>query len=82
MIEPKEEDIGKKVIYKQHWDDYGQRWEIGKVTSFNEHYVFVQYYGDNHSKSTKKQDLTWFDKDAMHKGVSNIYNLIRLGEEW
>ena len=53
MIEPTEEDIGRKVIY------YGYEEEHGVITSFNDVTVFVRYGDDSHSKSTSREDLEY-----------------------
>jgi len=50
MIKVKPEDIGRKVRYKN---------EFGKITSFNDTFVFVQYGTDKHSKATNPKDLFW-----------------------
>jgi hypothetical protein len=58
MIEPTQEDIGRKVIYT------GNRYpggliEEGVITSFNEHAVFVRYGKEVGSKATSREDLEW-----------------------
>lgn len=55
MINPKKEDIGKIVYYKQGTQEY----EFGIITSFNDSYIFVMYDGDIHSKATRREDLEW-----------------------
>ena len=56
MIDPKQTDIGRAVSCVGHFS--GER-EYGRITSFNEHYVFVKYNGDEHSKATHRQHLEW-----------------------
>ncbi len=59
MINPKEEDIGRTVIYKSsHWASNNPP-ETGIITSFNEYVVFVRYGSDKHSKATLKADLSY-----------------------
>jgi hypothetical protein len=58
MIDPKDTDIGKAVIYTGNRYP-GGKLEFGFITSFNEHCVFVRYHGDNHSKATSRTDLEW-----------------------
>jgi hypothetical protein len=56
MIEPSIEDVGRHVIYT---DRPGGKVEQGVITSFSEHYVFVRYGADVHSKATRRIDLQW-----------------------
>lgn len=64
MIEPKLEDIGRAVIYKQPHLPKG---ESGVITSFNKYYVFVRYGSDIQSKGTYRRHLSWAGKDpAVH----------------
>ena len=56
MIYPTEDDIDKTVVYT---GNYGGPLEVGKITSFNEGRVFVQYKGGCTSKSTRREDLEW-----------------------
>lgn len=55
MIEPTSKHIGCKVVYR---NGLGQ-FEDGVITSFNDHYVFVRYGADAHSKATRREDLQW-----------------------
>ena len=58
MIKPAQEDIGRKVIYNAHHD--GAPDEYGRITSFNESFVFVRYnpHSDT-SQATSREDLRW-----------------------
>ena len=56
MIEPTQEDIGRKVAYTGH---HGSPSEEGVITSFNEAYVFVRYGSKCHSEATVRSDLEW-----------------------
>jgi len=58
MIEPKEKDIGRKVIYNAGHP--GAEDEYGRITSFNDGVVFVRYnpHGDT-SQATSREDLRW-----------------------
>lgn len=59
MINPKEEDIGRTVIYQsRHWAANNSI-ETGVITSFNEHVVFVKYGSDKQSKATLRWDLNY-----------------------
>lgn len=54
MIDPKQTDVGRGVIYQGgHPDDR----EVGVITSFNEHVVFVRY--GRKVQATSREDLTW-----------------------
>jgi hypothetical protein len=58
MINPTQNDIGRIVIYT------GNRWsgakpDVGVITSFTDHAVFVRYGAERHSKATSRGDLEW-----------------------
>ena len=55
MINPTENDIGRKVIYCGY---AGER-EDGIVTSFNDAFVFVRYGSGTTSAATKREQLEW-----------------------
>jgi hypothetical protein len=56
MIEPKENDIGRKVVYR---DRYGWKVEEGVITSFNDTNVFIRFGDDTGSKGTQRENLDW-----------------------
>jgi hypothetical protein len=58
MIEPKETDIGRLVVYTGNRYPGGKP-ELGHITSFNAYCVFVRYGDDKGSKATSRQDLEW-----------------------
>lgn len=58
MIEPTIDDIGRHVIYVGR-NHYGGKADQGVITSFSEHYVFVRYGAETHSKATRRVDLEW-----------------------
>jgi hypothetical protein len=60
MINPITNDIGRRVVYTGNRYPGGQP-EVGCITSFNDHAIFVRYGDDKHSKATKRQDLEWAD---------------------
>lgn len=53
MIEPTKADIGRLVIYR------GQDREEGRITSFNDQYVFVRYGRASNGVATSRKDLEW-----------------------
>lgn len=55
MIEPRKNDIGRKVIYRQGHSLQ----EEGIITSFNNSGVFVRYGNNTGSQSTRREDLEW-----------------------
>jgi hypothetical protein len=57
MIEPKQSDIGRKVIYRVH---SAQAVE-GVITHFNEKYVFVRFGKEEKSVVTTQDELEWKD---------------------
>lgn len=59
MINPKEGDIGRTVIYQSsHWANKLPK-EKGIIVSFNDLVVFVRYGADKQSKVTLRWDLTY-----------------------
>lgn len=56
MIAPTEKDIGRRVIYRSPGGDIV---EEGWVVVLNNHFVFVRYRGDQYTKATRRQDLSW-----------------------
>ena len=62
MVDPKEEDIGRSVIYTGNRYP-GGKVEEGVITSFNAHTVFVRYGSDKGSKGTSRTDLEFANVD-------------------
>jgi hypothetical protein len=60
-------DIGRRVIYREPIDHPGRKTEIGVISSFNEHYVFVRYRGIT-SAATRRDDLEWAQTDKSNSG--------------
>lgn len=58
MIEPTEDDIGRRVIYTGNRYPGGLP-ELGVITSFNEHCVFVSYSLGSGGTATLREDLEW-----------------------
>jgi hypothetical protein len=59
-LEEAREGIGRKVIYEvTPWDGGYPALDEGVITSVNDHYVFVRYGSDTHSKATYPGDLRW-----------------------
>ncbi len=59
MIEPTQNDIGRKVIYRERGDFPGRKVEEGVITSFNDHYVFVRYGAGVTPAATLRESLEW-----------------------
>jgi hypothetical protein len=55
MINPKESDIGRGVIYTA---PHGYK-ESGKISSISRNWVFVRYGSGNHGIATRREDLEW-----------------------
>lgn len=68
MIEPRTEDIGRKVVYR----DMGGRGKLeeGVITSFSEFYVFVRYGANTTSAPTNRKDLEWSHRTAEQTSIS------------
>ena len=62
MIEPKQSDIGRNVIYRVHSN---AKAEEGVITRFNEKYVFVRFGKEEQSAVTTREQLEW--QDAVHR---------------
>jgi hypothetical protein len=58
MIYPKEDDIGRAVVYTGNRYP-GGKLEDGVITSFTDYSVFVRYGADKYSKATSRADLEW-----------------------
>jgi hypothetical protein len=69
MIDPTHDDIGKSVIYTGNRYPGGKP-ELGVITSFNDHAVFVRYGSDVHSQGTNRTDLEWMPTDPSHPWYS------------
>ena len=58
MIEPKQSDIGREVIYRVHSNAEA---EEGVITRLNEKYVFVRFGKEEKSVVTTRDQLDWRD---------------------
>lgn len=60
MINPTEDDVGRKVVYIGNRYQYGKL-EEGVLTGMSalENSVFVRYGSDYSSKLTSRSDLEW-----------------------
>jgi hypothetical protein len=56
MLEPKQSDIGRKVICRVHSN---AKAEEGVITRFNEKYVFVRFGEEEKSVVTTRDQLEW-----------------------
>ena len=64
MIETGQNSIGGRVIYQAR--------EKGTITGYNDHYVFVRYDGQSHSKATRREDLEELMGELTIHGVKKI----------
>jgi hypothetical protein len=55
MINPTKSDINRLVIYRNK--------EKGRITSFNNSYVFVDYSNTGRGIATSRKDLEWITSD-------------------
>jgi hypothetical protein len=69
MIDPNESDIGRAVIYR----DLGGKGKIeeGRITSFNDRYVFVRYNGHT-SAATSRADLEWSHRRPSETAIATV----------
>jgi hypothetical protein len=56
MIEPKQSDIGREVIYRVRSNSEAEQ---GVITRFNEKYVFVRFGKEEGSAVTMREELEW-----------------------
>ena len=56
LADLKESDKGRSVIYRPAGQP--DKFEVGRVTSWNTRYVFVRY-GNGDSMATNPRDLEW-----------------------
>lgn len=57
-LEEARSNIGESVVYSVYYLDGAKKSEPGVITSVSEHFVFVRYGNDKHSKATLAQMLT------------------------
>jgi hypothetical protein len=78
MIEIKnltETDKGKVVKYKSTMGN--GRFEYGKITSWNESYIFVDYYGLERGTATGPHNLSFDDTvELKFDKMRNIWNVL------
>jgi hypothetical protein len=60
MIQPKQSDIGRNVIYRYRVHSNAKA-EEGVITRFNEKYVFVRFGKEEKSVVTTRDELKWKD---------------------
>lgn len=67
MIEPKQGDEGRLVNYwPRGIGNHEVMPEVGEISSWNEHMVFVRYHIGGAGIATPRQNLTWvFDRDTI-----------------
>ena len=58
MIEPKQSDVGRSVIYRVHSEAKAKQ---GVITRFNAKYVFVRFGDEEKSAVMVRDELDWMD---------------------
>lgn len=74
MIEIKDlkpEDVGRIVVYKSGPNGKNEK---GKITSWNESYIFVDYYGTDRGTATRPINLTWDKDDVLLNNLEKELN--------
>ncbi len=59
MIDPKPGDEGRLVVYARL--NRHSTTELGHVSSWNDHYVFVRYTTGSTAAATLRKDLEWLE---------------------
>lgn len=72
MISPSPDDIGRRVIYREHGTHPGRKIEEGVLTSFNEHHAFVRYGIGITSAATNFADLEWSNRKPEETAVKTL----------
>jgi hypothetical protein len=70
--ELRESDKGRIVVYKSGHGLAPP--EKGTITSWNDKFIFVDYYGNGGSTATKPINLTWDKDDQLLTDLSNEIN--------
>jgi hypothetical protein len=45
--------VGRKVMYKEVWDNINIPYEHGTITSFNDKYIFIDFRGNGFGQACK-----------------------------
>jgi len=62
VIDPKAEDIGRRVVYRPRGDFNREREEEGVISSVNVHYVFVRFGGTSpRGVAVHRECLEWVE---------------------
>ena len=49
--------IGRKVMYREDWNNVNVQYEHGTITSFNERYVFIDFRGNGFGQACKYNNV-------------------------
>jgi len=65
VIEPTEKDVGRRVMYKPYWQSPhpSDPVEYGKITSFNDQFVFVRYDGVGETSMGTFRSLLFWERE-------------------
>lgn len=59
MIEPTEDDVGRRVAYNGGTSSFKSRSTTGTLLSFDRRYVHVLYDGEDDTIPVKRKNLDW-----------------------
>lgn len=66
MIEPSENDIGKRVVYNKAKTSIKSKTTVGSIAKIDRQYVYVLYDGDQKPVAAKRKNLDWEGGDGPH----------------
>ncbi len=70
MIEPVEKDIGREVLFTGT-RRRGPAANMGIITGFDLHFVYVRYGQHTTSEGNRRQDLEWVKRAAREPAAAN-----------
>lgn len=50
------EFIGREAMYKSEWRDINVQYEYGRITSYNDTYIFIDFVGNGHGQACRYND--------------------------
>lgn len=49
--------IGMEAMYKSDWKDINVHYEYGRITSYNNKYIFIDFVGNGHGQACTYNDV-------------------------